>query len=250
MVIRQGFRAQTQHLRSAVRRLRAVSLRDQPRSRCDTEYQRSPASLSLLALRELRVRVFRWCQNGYRPHKFEPCFWSPLERNAGYRLLTQFGSSGKHINRRWLSHKLQLLVFRGGRPPANRPTLWGVRQLSIQRFRFWFRRLRRVEWLWSFLWTQYFVNRSELDAAANSAGLILGQIRQAGRMGTNMIENRTLTMDDYAAMLRRRFKLILIPTLLAPLVGFLISYAFPRSTPPKRWFWWKTRRCRKGMLLP
>jgi uncharacterized protein involved in exopolysaccharide biosynthesis len=42
-----------------------------------------------------------------------------------------------------------------------------------------------------------------------------------------MIENRTLTMDDYAAMLRRRFKLILIPTLLAPLVGFLISYAFP-----------------------
>lgn len=42
-----------------------------------------------------------------------------------------------------------------------------------------------------------------------------------------MIENRVLTMDDYAAMLRRRLKVIVIPTLLAPLVGFLISYAFP-----------------------
>src|SRR4051794_40948734 len=42
-----------------------------------------------------------------------------------------------------------------------------------------------------------------------------------------MIENRVLTMDDYGAMLRRRLKLILIPTILAPLVGFLISYAFP-----------------------
>ena len=35
-----------------------------------------------------------------------------------------------------------------------------------------------------------------------------------------MIENRELTMDDYLAMLRRRLKVILIPTLLAPLVGF------------------------------
>src|SRR5439155_9793317 len=50
---------------------------------------------------------------------------------------------------------------------------------------------------------------------------------QAGRTGTNMIENRVLTMDDYLAMLRRRLKVILIPTLLAPLVGFAISYAFP-----------------------
>jgi uncharacterized protein involved in exopolysaccharide biosynthesis len=41
-----------------------------------------------------------------------------------------------------------------------------------------------------------------------------------------MIENRELTMDDYLSMLRRRLKLILIPTLLAPLAGFLISYAF------------------------
>jgi polysaccharide chain length determinant protein (PEP-CTERM system associated) len=41
-----------------------------------------------------------------------------------------------------------------------------------------------------------------------------------------MIQNRELTMDDYLAMLRRRAKVILIPALLAPLVGFLVSYAF------------------------
>jgi uncharacterized protein involved in exopolysaccharide biosynthesis len=46
-----------------------------------------------------------------------------------------------------------------------------------------------------------------------------------------MIENRELTMDDYVAMLRRRLKVILIPTLLAPLVGFAVSYAFsPKYT--------------------
>ena len=42
-----------------------------------------------------------------------------------------------------------------------------------------------------------------------------------------MIENRELTMEDYLAMLRRRLKVILIPALLAPLAGFLVSYAFP-----------------------
>jgi polysaccharide chain length determinant protein (PEP-CTERM system associated) len=41
------------------------------------------------------------------------------------------------------------------------------------------------------------------------------------------MENRQLTMDDYLAMLRRRIKVILIPVLLAPLAGFLVSYAFP-----------------------
>ena len=46
-----------------------------------------------------------------------------------------------------------------------------------------------------------------------------------------MIQNRELTMDDYLAMLRRRAKIILIPLLLAPLVGFLVSYAFaPKYT--------------------
>lgn len=46
-----------------------------------------------------------------------------------------------------------------------------------------------------------------------------------------MIENRELSMDDYLAMLRRRLKVILIPALLAPLAGFLISFAFsPKYT--------------------
>ncbi len=42
-----------------------------------------------------------------------------------------------------------------------------------------------------------------------------------------MIQNRELTMDDYVAMLRRRLKLILIPALLAPLPGYMVSHAFP-----------------------
>ncbi len=41
------------------------------------------------------------------------------------------------------------------------------------------------------------------------------------------MENCERTMDDYLAMLRRRMKVILIPLLLAPLAGFLISYVFP-----------------------
>jgi polysaccharide chain length determinant protein (PEP-CTERM system associated) len=46
-----------------------------------------------------------------------------------------------------------------------------------------------------------------------------------------MIENRELSVDDYLTMLRRRLKVILLPALLAPLAGFLISFAFaPRYT--------------------
>jgi protein tyrosine kinase modulator len=46
-----------------------------------------------------------------------------------------------------------------------------------------------------------------------------------------MIENRELSVDDYLAMLRRRLKVLLIPALVAPLVGFLVSYAFsPKYT--------------------
>jgi len=37
---------------------------------------------------------------------------------------------------------------------------------------------------------------------------------------------RELTMDDYLAMVRRRLKVILVPMFIAPLAGFLISYAF------------------------
>ena len=45
------------------------------------------------------------------------------------------------------------------------------------------------------------------------------------------MENRELTLDDYLAMLLRRIKVILIPALLAPLAGFLVSYAFsPKYT--------------------
>jgi protein tyrosine kinase modulator len=41
-----------------------------------------------------------------------------------------------------------------------------------------------------------------------------------------MLGKRALTMGDYLAMLRRRIWWIVIPTLLAPLLGFLVSYAF------------------------
>ena len=59
-----------------------------------------------------------------------------------------------------------------------------------------------------------------------------------------MIENRELTVDDYLAILRRRMKIILIPTLLAPIVGFLISYAFPAKYTPPRWCRSRNSRCR------
>ncbi len=38
------------------------------------------------------------------------------------------------------------------------------------------------------------------------------------------MSDRELTMDDYLAMVKRRLKVILIPTLVAPLTGFLVSY--------------------------
>jgi polysaccharide chain length determinant protein (PEP-CTERM system associated) len=46
-----------------------------------------------------------------------------------------------------------------------------------------------------------------------------------------MSENRELTMDDYLAMLKRRLKVILIPALLAPLAGLMVSFA--PFFPPK-----------------
>jgi polysaccharide chain length determinant protein (PEP-CTERM system associated) len=46
-----------------------------------------------------------------------------------------------------------------------------------------------------------------------------------------MIQNRELTMDDYVAMLRRRIKVIVVPALLAPIAGLLVSHFFaPRYT--------------------
>jgi len=51
----------------------------------------------------------------------------------------------------------------------------------------------------------------------------------AERKSTMM--NRELTLDDYLAMLRRRLWVILLPTVLAPAIGFAVSYAFtPRYT--------------------
>ena len=35
--------------------------------------------------------------------------------------------------------------------------------------------------------------------------------------------NRELTLDDYLAMLRRRLWVILVPTVLAPAIGFALS---------------------------
>ena len=35
-----------------------------------------------------------------------------------------------------------------------------------------------------------------------------------------------LTMDDYLAMVRRRLKVVIVPLLIAPIAGFLVSYAF------------------------
>src|SRR5208337_4010037 len=55
-------------------------------------------------------------------------------------------------------------------------------------------------------------------------------LRAAGLVN-RMSENRELTMDDYLAMLRRRLKVILIPALIAPLAGFVVSYGFsPKYT--------------------
>jgi uncharacterized protein involved in exopolysaccharide biosynthesis len=42
-----------------------------------------------------------------------------------------------------------------------------------------------------------------------------------------MAEALEMTMDDYLAMVRRRLKVVIIPVLLAPIAGYLISYALP-----------------------
>ena len=42
-----------------------------------------------------------------------------------------------------------------------------------------------------------------------------------------MIGNRDLSIEDYLAILRRRLKVIVVPVLLAPLAGLLISYGVP-----------------------
>lgn len=46
-----------------------------------------------------------------------------------------------------------------------------------------------------------------------------------------MSDTRELTMDDYLAMARRRLKVVLVPLLIAPVAGFLVSYL--PMFPPK-----------------
>ncbi|MGA3194138.1 MAG: Wzz/FepE/Etk N-terminal domain-containing protein [Terriglobales bacterium] len=46
-----------------------------------------------------------------------------------------------------------------------------------------------------------------------------------------MSEARELTMEDYLAIVRRRMKVVLVPLVVAPLAGFLVSYGFtPKYT--------------------
>ena len=44
-----------------------------------------------------------------------------------------------------------------------------------------------------------------------------------------MIENRDLSLNDYLAMLHRRLRVILIPTLLALAIGLVASFLFARK---------------------
>ena len=48
-------------------------------------------------------------------------------------------------------------------------------------------------------------------------------------------------------MLRRRLEDDPIPVLLAPLVGFLISYFFTAKYTSHRWSWWRDKKCRKAL---
>jgi len=65
-----------------------------------------------------------------------------------------------------------------------------------------------------------------------------------------MIENRELTMDDYVAILRRRWKGLVIPTVLAPFVGFAISYAFPPKYTSQAWVLVEEQKVPEGYVKP
>jgi polysaccharide chain length determinant protein (PEP-CTERM system associated) len=65
-----------------------------------------------------------------------------------------------------------------------------------------------------------------------------------------MIPNRELTMDDYAAMLRRRIKVILIPALLAPVAGFLVSYLFSPKFTAQSLVLVEEQKVPEGMVQP
>ena len=65
-----------------------------------------------------------------------------------------------------------------------------------------------------------------------------------------MIENRELSMDDYLAMLGRRMKVILIPLLLAPLAGFLVSFAFAPKYTSQSLILVETQKVPEGYVQP
>lgn len=65
-----------------------------------------------------------------------------------------------------------------------------------------------------------------------------------------MIENREYSLDDYFVLLRRRLKTALIPALLAPLGGFLISYAFPAKYTSQSLVWVEGQRVPEGVVQP
>jgi uncharacterized protein involved in exopolysaccharide biosynthesis len=62
-----------------------------------------------------------------------------------------------------------------------------------------------------------------VDASADSTGLIFkASLNASGaEWKREMIQNRDLTVDDYLAMLRRRARIVLIPALIGPLLGYL-----------------------------
>jgi len=65
-----------------------------------------------------------------------------------------------------------------------------------------------------------------------------------------MIQNRELTVDDYLAMLRRRAKIIVIPALLAPLAGFLISFGFAPKYTSQSLVLLEAQKVPEGMVQP
>src|SRR5579863_3678037 len=65
-----------------------------------------------------------------------------------------------------------------------------------------------------------------------------------------MISNRELTMQDYAAMVRRRAKVILIPALLAPLTGFAVSYVFPPKYTSSSIILYEEQKVSDKMVMP
>jgi polysaccharide chain length determinant protein (PEP-CTERM system associated) len=65
-----------------------------------------------------------------------------------------------------------------------------------------------------------------------------------------MIENREYSLDDYFVMLRRRLKTLLIPLLVAPLGGFLISYLFPAKYTSQSLVLVEGQRVPEGVVQP